>query len=90
MADPASRRNFLRGRFAKRKIALRPPWAVAEVAFLLACTRCGDCRTACPTRIIGQDDGGFRALDCLVRECAFCAASRQTAAIDLGLSPDAS
>ena len=27
---------------------LRPPGALPEVAFLAACTRCGDCITACP------------------------------------------
>ncbi len=74
MAVPVSRRNFLRGRFAKRPVALRPPWAVAEAAFLIACTGCGDCRTACPTRIIGQGDGGFPALDFSLGECTFCAA----------------
>jgi ferredoxin-type protein NapF len=74
MADPARRRNFLRGRLTKRRVALRPPWAVAEGGFVIACTRCGDCRTACPTGIIGHGDGGFPALDFSLGECTFCAA----------------
>ena len=31
----------------KRKF-LRPPGAISEESFLLTCTRCGDCRPACP------------------------------------------
>lgn len=31
---------------------LRPPGAIDEAAFLLACTRCGDCAKACPTGVI--------------------------------------
>jgi MauM/NapG family ferredoxin protein len=31
---------------------LRPPGAIDEAAFLLTCTRCGDCGTACPTNVI--------------------------------------
>ena len=91
MADRASRRNFLRGRFAKPRVAFRPPWAAAEAAFVTACTRCGDCRRACPKRIIGQGDGGFRArLIFWSANVLSCAAPCSTAAIDLGQSSDAS
>ncbi|HYG56753.1 MAG TPA: 4Fe-4S dicluster domain-containing protein, partial [Symbiobacteriaceae bacterium] len=31
---------------------LRPPGAIDEAAFLLSCTRCGDCAKACPTNVI--------------------------------------
>ncbi|WP_299070411.1 ferredoxin-type protein NapF [Accumulibacter sp.] len=76
MTALVSRRNFLRGRFSPRTAPLRPPWALAEAAFLQACTRCGDCRTACPTRIIvGDSDGsGYPVLDFGAGECTFCAA----------------
>jgi ferredoxin-type protein NapG len=39
----------------------RPPGALPEVGFLAACTRCGDCITACPVRAILKvpADGGF-------------------------------
>jgi ferredoxin-type protein NapG len=30
----------------------RPPGALPEMAFLAACTRCGECVTACPPRVI--------------------------------------
>jgi ferredoxin-type protein NapG len=42
----------------------RPPGAVAEGQFLAACTRCGDCATACPPQAIvlaGDDYGPQRA-----------------------------
>lgn len=30
----------------------RPPGAITEAAFLLTCTRCGECVEACPTKVI--------------------------------------
>ncbi len=64
--DAGDRRGFLRetlGRLA-REVArraeervvqrhwIRPPGAVTEVAFLAACTRCGDCIDVCPAHAI--------------------------------------
>lgn len=60
------RRNFLRKAFgeAVERVAratedrlvhsryVRPPGALPELAFLPACTRCGDCGTACPVQAI--------------------------------------
>lgn len=68
-----SRRQFLRGDVAGRKPALRPPWALAEEAFLLACTRCGQCAPACPTKIIVVERG-YPVVDFSRGECTFCAA----------------
>lgn len=31
---------------------LRPPGALTEMGFLAACTRCGECVTACPPKVI--------------------------------------
>jgi len=50
----------------------RPPWALAEIAFVEHCTRCGDCARACPTAIIRQGDGGYPVLDFARGECTFC------------------
>lgn len=72
MTDPSSRRNFLRGRFSARKGPQRPPWALAEAAFLVACTRCGDCLRACPTRIVIGRDAGYPTIDFGAGECTFC------------------
>jgi ferredoxin-type protein NapF len=71
MTTPDSRRNFLRGNFSPRQGPLRPPWALAEANFLLACTRCGDCIDACPTCIITRDSG-YPVVDFARGECTFC------------------
>ena len=72
MTDPASRRNFLRGRFSTGKAALRPPWALAEDDFLRVCTRCGDCAQSCPSRIITEREAGYPVVDFGAGECTFC------------------
>ena len=66
-----SRRQFLRGRFSSRHLPLRPPWALAEEAFLAACTRCGDCVRACPQGIL-VEDGGYPRVEFGKGECTFC------------------
>lgn len=72
MTESTSRRNFLRGRFSPRKGPLRPPWALVEDDFLRACTRCGDCASACPTRIVVDRDAGYPGIDFGEGECTFC------------------
>ena len=54
----ASRRGFLRGR-PRPKAEIRPPWALPETDFVDRCTRCGDCLSACPQKILVAGDGGF-------------------------------
>jgi len=63
----------------KAKRYIRPPYAISEVEFLLACTRCDDCATACPHNIIfklsaslGADVVGTPALDLLNKGCHLC------------------
>lgn len=58
---------------------IRPPFAVAELDFLLACTRCGDCIAACPHDVIfplagrlGPQVAGTPALDLLNKGCHLC------------------
>ena len=59
---------------------LRPPYALPELDFLLACTRCDACIDACPQRVIfalparcGVAAAGTPALDLSHRGCALCA-----------------
>jgi ferredoxin-type protein NapF len=77
MADtsPLSRRSFLRGRFSRRAVELRPPWALPQASFEQVCTRCDACITACPTRIVVRGANGFPRVDFLqgTGECTFCA-----------------
>ena len=59
---------------------IRPPYAIAELEFLLTCTRCSDCITACPHAVIfplaarcGAEVAGTPALDLLHKGCHLCA-----------------
>jgi ferredoxin-type protein NapG len=58
---------------------IRPPFAIAELEFLLTCTRCPDCATACPHDVIfllaarlGAEVAGTPALDLLHIGCHLC------------------
>lgn len=59
---------------------LRPPYALDELEFLLACTRCDKCLEACPHQVIfrlptrlGAQVAGTPALDLLNKACHLCA-----------------
>ena len=68
-----NRRQFLRGNFKAAHPPQRPPWALAEEAFLDACTRCSACVPVCPTRII-VIVRGYPEVDFKRGECTFCTA----------------
>ena len=58
---------------------VRPPFAVPELEFMLACTRCGDCIEACPPKVLfllaasyGADVASTVALDVLSGGCQLC------------------
>lgn len=58
---------------------IRPPHALGELEFLLACTRCGACIAACPHEVIfplaarlGISVAGTPALDLLNNGCHLC------------------
>jgi len=58
---------------------IRPPYAIDELEFLLACTRCDDCIKACPHDVIfplsaklGAKVAGTPALDLLNKGCHLC------------------
>ena len=57
----------------------RPPYAIEEMKFLLACTRCDKCITACPYNVIfrlstkqGMQTAGTPAMDLLNKGCHLC------------------
>ena len=59
---------------------IRPPFAISEIEFLLACTRCNACIDACPHDVIfplaasnGADVMNTPALDLLNAACHLCA-----------------
>ena len=58
---------------------IRPPFALSELEFILACTRCGDCIKACPHEVLfplpasfGADVASTAALDVLNGGCHLC------------------
>jgi len=58
---------------------IRPPYAINEVDFLLACTRCDDCINACPHQVIfklsvgcGVEVANTVALDLTQKGCHLC------------------
>jgi ferredoxin-type protein NapG len=58
---------------------IRPPYALPELEFLLACTRCDDCVEACPHDVVfklpatrGAQLVGTPALDLLNKGCHLC------------------
>jgi ferredoxin-type protein NapG len=68
---------------AERRVApkrwFRPPGAAPEVAFVAACTRCGDCIDVCPVHAIMKtpaSGGGLAAgtpyIDPTVQACVVC------------------
>ena len=72
-------------RAAARKVAkeaenwIRPPFAAAELDFLLACTRCDKCIEACPHDVLfklparwGIKAAGTPAMDLRARGCHMC------------------
>jgi len=87
-----TRRDFFRDSFgqwvermvesAERRVVtrryLRPPGALDEIAFLAACTRCGDCIDVCPPHAIikVRADGGLAAgtpyIDAGSQPCTVC------------------
>jgi ferredoxin-type protein NapF len=79
-----ARRGFLRGRFRQVTAEPRPPWALAEADFIQQCSRCDDCVTSCPTRVLRAGDGAYPTIDFSLGECTFCgecAAACKTGAI---------
>jgi len=93
---PLNRRDFFKKGFTKAADAtledasrrvekkaknwIRPPYALGELDFLLACTRCGDCIKACPYDVIfplharfGIEVVATPAMDLLQKGCHMCA-----------------
>jgi ferredoxin-type protein NapF len=78
MTAAISRRQFLRGDLSGRNAPLRPPWALAEAAFVERCDACGECIAACPGQILCQDSAGLPRIDFSRGECDFCGACVDT------------
>lgn len=67
-----SRRQLFRGDLTGRRRPQRPPWALPEAEFAVACDRCGDCVRVCPERVIRVGAGGFPETDFRAAGCSLC------------------
>lgn len=86
-----SRRSFLRlGDVSARKSdPIRPPWTSTR-SLTESCTRCGECVTACPEKILVIDAEGWPQVDfnrggCTL--CGYCATACAAPVFDRALSP---
>ncbi|ROS01559.1 periplasmic nitrate reductase maturation protein NapF [Sinobacterium caligoides] len=71
-----NRRSFVSGKLkeiatTKTVTPPRPPW-VTESSLLDACSRCGDCITACPEKIIVHGNDQYPELDFTRSGCDYC------------------
>ncbi|MDQ6970857.1 MAG: ferredoxin-type protein NapF [Mariprofundus sp.] len=68
-----NRRQFLTAGRNQAVSPLRPPWSINEADFQDACTRCGDCLSACPENILIREGvNGYPIVDFKRGECTFC------------------
>ena len=67
-----SRRALLKAKFSGYQQAVRLPWVRTELEYTDNCTRCSDCISQCPEKILVKGDGGFPVLDFNRGECTFC------------------
>jgi len=92
MSGDGDRRQFFRATFGRlveevaerteRRVVpqryFRPPGALAEVAFIAACTRCGDCLDVCPAHAIFNAPpgaglaAGTPVIEPMVQPCVAC------------------
>ncbi len=68
-----SRRSLFRRLAGRHETAIRPPWAVAEAAFIDRCDRCGACADACEDGLIGFVRG-YPEMSFHSGGCTFCGA----------------
>lgn len=66
------RMQLQRGDLRGRKSDLRPPWALSEPAFSIACNGCGECVTACEQKIIFLSPNKLPRLNFSRGGCTFC------------------
>ena len=86
-----NRRQFLSMGRNRKTHPVRPPWAIEEDAFQKACTRCGDCISSCPEKILIREGlNGYPKIDFSKGECTFCSNCVQgcpTTALNRSQSP---
>ncbi len=80
-----SKRHFLR--LSEEPENLSPlPWLITPEKFKKTCTQCGNCVSACETKIITPGLDGYPGIDFKKGECTFCYACANACEEDLFLS----
>ncbi|WP_019616679.1 ferredoxin-type protein NapF [Psychromonas ossibalaenae] len=59
---------------SKSRIAVHnlPPWIEDAQGFINNCSKCADCISVCPEKILKKGDGGYPQIDFNLGECSFC------------------
>ena len=83
-----TRRDLLKAKFSNSQQVVRLPWVRNEQNFTDNCTRCGDCISTCPEKIIIKGDGGFPEINFNKGECTFCTECVKSCTENLFLSLD--
>ncbi len=83
-----TRRALLKAKFNSSQQAIRMPWVRNELEFTDKCSRCYDCMTACPEKILIKGDGGFPEISFNKGECTFCTDCVESCPEDLFYSFD--
>ncbi len=78
-----SRRSLLKAKFKSHQQPIRLPWVRDEIEFVDKCSRCHNCITACPEKIIIKADGDFPEINFNLGECTFCAECLKSCSEDL-------
>lgn len=68
-----TRRHFISLGKLEQHVPIRPPWSLSEEQFVMQCTQCGDCITACPENILLHENlSRYPKVDFSLGECTFC------------------
>ncbi len=68
-----TRRHFISLGKLEPYAPIRPPWSFSEDQFVMQCTQCGDCITACPENILLRSNlSRYPKIDFSLGECTFC------------------
>lgn len=83
-----TRRALLKAKFNSSQQTVRLPWVRDNIEFTETCTRCHDCISICPEKILVKGDGNFPEIDFNRGECTFCADCVKSCSEDLFTSLD--
>jgi len=81
-----TRRSLLQAKFTQQQPRIRLPWVRSEAEFIDNCSRCLDCVSHCPEKIIVKGSGGYPEINFKLGECSFCTECVKVCSSDLFFS----